>query len=392
LLLIGLATASLSCRPAAPPAPIAAAPDPPLLLLERVAAAAARGRVQVLSLEFAAGDGAGRGATRVVVRDDGRGRDVLSVRVVPPPSGVPIVARDADGRRVPARWVADDPETGLTLLRVDEDSPNPRRPSPALPLPAGPPPLGSQVLLIGNPFGLGHSVTRGSIAGLDRRLELGARPLGGLIQVDAALHPGDSGALVVNLRGEWLGLVRSGLAAPGSDASRDHDVGFALPARDALWVAEQLRTRGRVDRAYLGIRIALRPSGEGPGAVLDSVLDDTPAAKAGLRAGDRLVALDGQVITNPRDLTDRLDRTLADADAVIDSYRGPVRERRTIRTASRPARERERESDRPRTAKVDDPRALLEQIEVLKRRVAELEQAREQEQGPPREARADSRR
>lgn len=403
LLLLGVVSAPLACTPGSPPVPVgggnvSAPPVDPLEEQERrVAEAVARARDQVLTLEFTPDEGASarRVATGVVVRDEGRGRDVLSVRIAPPPSGSPVVARDAEGRRLPARWVADDPETGLTLLRVDDDNAS-RRPIAPLVLPGGPPRLGSQVLVIGNPFGLGHSVTRGSVSGLDRRLDLGARPLGGLIQIDAAFHPGDSGALVVNLRGEWLGLVRSGLAPPGTDAPRDHDLGFALPARDALWVADRLRTHGRVDRAYLGVRIALRPSSEGPGAVLDSVLDDTPAAKAGLQAGDRVVNLDGQAITSPRDLTERLDRTSADADAVVDYYRGAVRDRRVIRTASRPQPEREREPERPAAAKAEDPRVLKERIERLERRIAELEhppaKEKEKEQDLPQEARAGSER
>jgi S1-C subfamily serine protease len=181
----------------------------------RVAQAIARAREQVLTLEFTPEEGASarRVATGVVVRDDGQGRDVLSVRVAPPPSGAPVVARDAEGRKLAARWVADDPDTGLTLLHVDDNPPRPRPPVPPLPLPAGPPPLGSLVLVIGNPFGLGQSVTRGSVSGLDRRLDLGARPLGGLIKIDAAFHPGDSGALVVNLRG---GVARPRAQRPGA--------------------------------------------------------------------------------------------------------------------------------------------------------------------------------
>ena len=105
-------------------------------------------------------------------------------------------------------------------------------------------------------------------------LELGTGQLGGLIQVQAPLYPGDSGAAVVNVRGDWLGLIRSGLAIPGSspgadpdpagtagpassrpdgvepDDVRDTDFGFAIPTRDALWVADQLRVHGHVDRAY----------------------------------------------------------------------------------------------------------------------------------------------
>lgn len=396
-LLVGVVSASFACAPGSPPAPAGggnvAAPVDPLEEQEKlVAEAVARARGYVLTLEFTPDEGATarRVATGVVVKDDGRGRDVLSVRIAPPPSGSPVIARDAEGRRLPARWMADDPETGLTLLRVDDDASH--RAAPPLLLSAGSPRLGSQVLVIGNPFGLGHSVTRGSVSGLDRRLDLGARPLGGLIQIDAAFHPGDSGALVVNLRGEWLGLVRSGLAPPGTDAPRDHDLGFALPARDALWVADRLRTYGRVDRAYLGVRIALRPSSEGPGAVLDSVLDDTPAAKAGLRAGDRVVTFDGQPITSSRDLTDRLERTSADADAVVDYYRGAARARRVIRTASRPQPEREREPERPAAPKTDDSRVLKERIERLERRIVELERARPKDQDPPQEARAESER
>ena len=395
-----LCFASLACTPPPPSVPAAGAdPSAPGDRLDeqeaRVAEAVARAREHVMTLEFTIEDGkseapARRVATGVVVWDDGRGRDVISVRVAPPPSGVPVVARDAVGRRTTARWVADDPETGLTLLRVDDDSAYPRRATAPLPLPPGLPRLGSQVLVIGNPFGLGHSVTRGSISALDRRLDLGARPLGGLIQIDAAFHPGDNGALVATLRGEWLGLVRSGLAPRGTDPTRDHDLGFALPARDALWVADRLRARGRVDRAYLGIRLALRPSNEGPGAVLDSVLDDTPAARVGLKNGDRVVTLDGHDVASPHDLTDRLDRTPADADVVVEYYRGPVRDRRVIRTASRPPSERDRDADAPAPTRPDSPRVLKEQIERLERRLEELERALAKEKAPPSETHAES--
>ena len=124
-------------------------------------------------------------ATGVVINTDG---DVLSVRIEPPadirpagagdsPAPAPIVARDAVGRRRIARWVAADPETGLTLLRI-----SPRAVKP-IKLASERPALASQVVVIGNPFGLGHTVSRGHIAGLDRALKLRSRQLGGLIQV-----------------------------------------------------------------------------------------------------------------------------------------------------------------------------------------------------------------
>jgi serine protease Do len=338
----------------------------------RVAESIAKLRESAVALEYAVADapsGVRNVATGVVVSDRG---DVLSIRIDQPKPASPILARDASGRPPPARWVAADVETGLTLLRIDPSVARPVRPASRGPR------LGSQVLIIGNPFGLGHSVIRGQIAGLDRRVDVGPRPLGGLIQIDASLHPGDSGALVANLRGEWLGLIRSGLATPhgeGEGRTFDHDLGFAIPARDALWIAEQLGIRRRVDRAYLGVRLNLDPVDTPSGAILDGVVSDSPAARAGLKAGDRVVAFDGYSIGSPSDLTDRLDRTLANSEATLEYLRGSRRDRLTLRTSSRPPLV----PDPPRrSAKGDDlpsppPRALDERLDLFERRLRDLE-------------------
>ena len=270
-------------------------------------------------------------------------------------SSMPIFARDATGRRHVATWLAADPETGLTLLRIPPKLVRPVR------IAADSPKLGSSVFVVGNPLGLGHSVSRGHVAGLDRALEIGPRQLGGLIQVQVPLYPGDSGATVANLRGEWLGLVRGGLAAATSASSltpaqpvkgrdddldrnaeldHDHDIGFAIPARDAIWVADQLRNSGRVERAYLGVR--LEPADpadvQGEGARLSEILANTPAAAAGLRTGDRIVALDSHAIRSPGDLTDRLDRTRAHTRIKLGVLR-------------------RRDPSRSGTATADDPRS-----------------------------------
>ncbi len=390
-------------------------------LEQQVAAAMAHARESVVALEYTAADapsGTRRIATGIVINQRG---EMLSVKIDPVISGepagtgersLPILARDYSGRRHVAHWIAADPETGLTLLQVAPRAVRPIR------VATDGPNLGGQIFVLGNPFGMGHSVSRGHIAGLDWAMELPDCQLGGMIQVQAPLYPGDSGAAVVNLRGDLLGLIRSGLAIPHShsairssssreigeaapsfsadqpplwpaaadsvdrldQAERDNDFGFAISARDALWVADHLRAYGRVDRAYLGVRLEGAsddlPGAPSPpatargqrhanrqdplaiatpdspsdqrlepcaGAVLVEVLAGTPAAESGLRIGDRIVSVDGRSIQSAHDLTDRLDRMPARATIQLGVIRGiaPRRERTfvSLRTASRPTRQ-----------------------------------------------------
>ncbi len=360
------------------PAPQAKAiPDPFEQFERRVTEAIKRARESVVALEYTAADSdARRRASGVVISSEG---DVLSVRIDAPPAASPVVATVASGYSLPAEWVAADPETGLTLLKIA-----PQVARPAVPSPRGAK-LGNSVMVIGNPFGFAHSINRGNVAGLNRRLVLGPRQLGGLIQVNVSLHRGDSGAMLADMSGGWLGVIRSGLASPGENEGMarelDHDLGFAIPARDALWVADQLRTRQRVDRAYLGVTMDPAPpllAGVPEGAVLGRVVADTPAERAGLKAGDRVVAIDGHPVRSPYDLTDRLDHTPADAEITLDLFRGPGPVRLTFRTARRPPFEPSQPSAPPVKSKAKEPRAevpaeVAEMIQRLERRIEELE-------------------
>lgn len=375
-------------------------------LERRVAEGMERARESVLALEYQAAGapaGARRVATGVVIDAQG---NILSIRIDRPdkaktpsddPAPARIIARNAFGRRHVVDWVADDPDTGLTLLRIAQGAPPPIQKA------VEPPALGSRVFVIGNPFGLGQSVNRGRVSGLDRSLELRSRPLNGLIQVQTPLFPGDSGAVVADFRGRWLGLIRGGLAPPSTskatddDASprRGDDLGFAIPAEQALWIASRLLDQGKVDRAYLGVRLEsdsdvdADPNREG--ARLRDVLPDTPAARGGLRVGDRIVAFDGKPVRSALDLTERLDRAPALARVRLDIVRaGEPPATLWIETASRPepilpptgssldvVPTAATVAQPPRASELQPaaPSDLLNRLEELEKRVKRLESA-----------------
>jgi len=380
-------------------------------LERRVAAGAERARESVLALEYKANGapaGARRVATGVVI--DAMG-SVLSIRIEPPAGSTGsanddegparIVARDALGRRHVAEWVAADPDTGLTLLRIPTGAPRPIEPADEGPK------LGGRVFVVGNPFGLGQSVSRGQISGLNRSLELHSQPLHGLIQVQTPLFPGDSGAVVADFQGRWLGLIRGGLAPPtptpatateGDLTRRSSDLGFAIPAERALWIAARLRDQGKVDRAYLGVRLEPDSDDGEPGnngARLRDVLPDTPAARGGLQIGDRIVAFDGQPIRSALELTERLDRSPAHLRVQLEVVRGEGADRRAhglwIQTASRPdplvpaavgaplevVPTAATITEPPRAEEIQPPlpSALIDRLERLEKRIERLERA-----------------
>ncbi|WP_435017949.1 S1C family serine protease [Tundrisphaera sp. TA3] len=349
--------------------------NPPISLAD----AALRAQASTVALEYGGSDTESRKvATGVVVDDQG---GVLSVKVDAPTGAATIWAIDSAGHRHKARWLASDPETGLSLLDVDADDIIPIRPSSRGAT------LGEEVLLIGNPYGLGHSVGRGFVAGLGRRLDLEPSPLSGLIQVQAPIHPGDNGALLADLRGEWLGLVRGGLASPNAQSSGDHGLGFAIPADEALWIAGRLRAYGKVGRAYLGIHLGADSPDE-PGAAVSSLVADGPAARAGLQPKDRVIALADHEIRSGDDLTDRLDRLAAGATVDLDYLRDSVPHRVSVLLAPRPARKPAPSPSPPGPPPSSEPprptipREILDQIDRLERRLQEIER-REKSVPPP---------
>jgi serine protease Do len=215
-----------------------------------------------------------------------------------------IVVRLEDQREFPARVVGSDPPTDLALLKIEARELPVVRFGDSDGLAVGEP-----VMAIGNPFGLEHTVTTGVVSAKERFL--GAGPYDDFIQTDASINPGNSGGPLVDARGALVGINTAIFAARGGAWV---GIGFAIPVNLAKQVLPQLRENGRVVRGFLGVSVApvdpevARAAGLDArrGAVVVDVVSGSPAAQAGLRQGDVVVAVDGDPVHHPRDLTRRI--------------------------------------------------------------------------------------
>ena len=206
-----------------------------------------------------------------------------------------ITVRLRDGRRLPARLVAGDAASDLALLRVEADL-------PVLPL-APEPPLGAPVCAVGNPFGLGLSVSCGVVSAV-RRSGVGFNAVEDFVQTDAAVNPGSSGGALVDEAGRLVGML-SAIFTKDSDA--DIGVNFAISGALLMRVAEDLAAHGRVIRARPGFRVA-DPDEEAAlvapaGARVSAVGPGGAAEAAGLRVGDLVTSIAGRQIAKASDAT-----------------------------------------------------------------------------------------
>ena len=205
-----------------------------------------------------------------------------------------VIVSLQDGTEMPARVVGTDDLTDLALLRVEARASLPFVPWGS----SASTRVGQWVLACGNPFGLGGTVTSGIVSARGR--EIGAGPFDDFIQTDAAINPGNSGGPLFNTDGEVIGINTAIFSPTNASAG----IGFATPSDLARGVIEQLRRDGRVERGWLGI--AVQGYGTEPGArrgaQIQGVERNSPAARAGLRNGDVLVALNGERMDGSRTL------------------------------------------------------------------------------------------
>ncbi|MGR0187749.1 DegQ family serine endoprotease [Azospirillum aestuarii] len=212
-----------------------------------------------------------------------------------------------DKRKLQAKVVGTDPKTDLALLKVESDKPLPAvhwGDSTGMR-------VGDWILAIGNPFGLGGTVTAGIISA--RARDLGAGPYDDFLQTDAAINQGNSGGPMFNLKGEVIGVNTAIFSQSGGNVG----IGFAIPSELAGPVIAELRDTGRVTRGWLGASV--QPVGpdiasalgltEPTGALVAEVSNNGPAAKAGVESGDVVTEYAGKPVQEPHDLTRMVART-----------------------------------------------------------------------------------
>lgn len=204
-----------------------------------------------------------------------------------------------DGRVAHAQLVGTDPDTDLAVLKIDAGT------LPTIQVDAKAPRVGDVVLAIGNPFGIGQTVTMGIVSALGRQLSLS--PYEDFIQTDAAINSGNSGGALVNSDGQLVGINTAMLEHAAAQG-----IGFAIPVRTAKRVLEQIVEHGKVVRGWLGVDVSnvvvAADSGlpaAARGAIVLDVYPGGPAARAGLQAGDVLLAIGKHPIIDSTDLRTR---------------------------------------------------------------------------------------
>ncbi len=248
-----------------------------------------------------------------------------------------------DGRKAVAKVVGTDPETDLAVVKID--LPN----LPAITLgqveQAG---VGDVVLAIGNPFGVGQTVTMGIISALGRS-HLGINTFENFIQTDAAINPGNSGGALIDTHGNLLGINTAIYSRTGGSLG----IGFAIPVTTVKMVMDSIISTGQVIRGYIGVE----PQDITPelaenfglstrsGAIIAGVVRGGPADKAGMRPGDILVSVEGKPVNDMTEMLNLISQLTPGGKAKITVLRRTQKATLDVVVGKRPKQKREEYSE-----------------------------------------------
>jgi serine protease Do len=235
----------------------------------------------------------------------------------------------ADGEIHPAKLVGSDERSDLALIKVDAV-----RPFPFVKFADRPPQVGDWVVAVGNPFGLGGTVTAGIVSARER--DIATNPYdASYLQIDAPINKGNSGGPAFDMDGNVVGVNTAIYSPSGGSVG----IGFDVPADTARTVIEQLKTKGYVTRGWLGVEVQPVTSAiadslgmkKAEGALVDQSQAGSPAEKAGIKPGDVLLAMNGQPIKDARGLAERISSASPGDQAQLTVLRDG--ERRTVGVA-----------------------------------------------------------
>ena len=244
----------------------------------------------------------------------------------------------SDGRRAPATVVGSDPDTDLAVIKADLGN------LPAISIgDTSKVRVGDVVLAIGNPFGVGQTVTMGIVSALGRS-QLGVSAFENFVQTDAAINPGNSGGALIDIQGNLIGINTVIFSRSGGSQG----IGFAIPAETVRQVMDQLIAYGKVVRGWLGVetqdltRTLAESFGIGPagGALIAGVVRGGPAEEGGIRPGDVVVAIEGKPVGDSSALLNAVAALKPGSSAAVTLVRERKELKVTVKVGTRPARRR----------------------------------------------------
>jgi serine protease Do len=244
-----------------------------------------------------------------------------------------------DGQEFNAKVIGTDPKTDIALLKIDSD-----KTFPYVSFSGTEAKVGDWVMAVGNPFGLGGTVTAGIVSARGR--DIGSGPYDDYLQIDASINKGNSGGPAFNLQGEVIGVNTAIFSPTGGSVG----IGFAIPASVVKTVVEDLKGDGKVVRGWLGVQIQpvtedLAESlglTEEKGAIVSDVTAGSPALKAGLKQGDVIIKANGQEIEDARDLSKTVAALAPDAKVPFEIIRDGKPETITVTIGTMPGEPQKR--------------------------------------------------